>query len=94
MGDFAYEPHTWMGLVGLIIIGLALVAAAAIPAWIKVVRPLRAVHDQVKNNHDTNLRNDLDDIRDDIREGFAAVHHRMDGFADRLDGFAGRLDSR
>jgi hypothetical protein len=63
-----YEPHTALGLVGLILLGVPVFGAAAIPAWIahraakRNGQKVGAVLHQVENNHETNLRDDIDDI--------------------------------
>lgn len=56
----------WFDILGLIIVGLVIIAAAAIPAWF-AARSQRALRDQVQsvenqiNNKPTNLRDDLND---------------------------------
>jgi len=63
-------------LVALITGGLGLVAAisaATIPRIHRQGRALEVVKEQVVNSHRTNLRDDLDVIRDEMREGFRAL---------------------
>jgi hypothetical protein len=62
-----YNPDSWLDILGLVILGLAFVGAAAIPAWLTVRRQrgvkdkVNEMHDQVVNNHgDRNLRVDID----------------------------------
>jgi hypothetical protein len=40
-------------------------------------RDLRAVRDQVQNSHGTNLRDDIDALRYEMRYGFGLVHERL-----------------
>ncbi len=44
-----------------------------------------AVLHQVRNSHGTNLRDDLDTMREETARGFEFVHHRFDGLTDRFD---------
>jgi len=56
-----YNPDGWADLIGLLILGLAFVGAAAVPAWIshrRQNRALGAIEEQVTNGG-TNLRDDL-----------------------------------
>lgn len=62
----AYEPHNWLGIVGLVI----LAAGAIIPAWLAAHRGRKAtvqageMLNQVRNGHDTPLRTDVDRLID------------------------------
>lgn len=42
------------------------------------------IHAQAVNSHSTNLREDIDGIRDLVKSGFANVDQRLDGVDDRL----------
>lgn len=60
----AYEPHNWIGLLGLIVIS----AGAIIPAWLAAHRGRKAttqageVLEQVRNGHEVPLRADVDHL--------------------------------
>lgn len=45
---------------------------------------LKAVHEQVQNSHSTNLREDIDEIRDLVKGGFSKVDRRLDGLQEEL----------
>ena len=80
----AYEPHNWLGLFGLVVIA----AGAIIPAWIshrRLKTQSAAVLGQVKNNHSTNLRDDLDRIHDDVREVLVMVVKLETRFEEHID---------
>lgn len=68
-----YNPDDWMDILGLVVVAIAFVSAAAVPALIsrnnhkKVSAELGEVKEQVVNNHTTNLRDDLDIIHREIR---------------------------
>lgn len=50
------------------------VLAVLIPLMWRQGRKLNAVHEQVTNSHPTNLRDDIDSLRNEVRSGFAALH--------------------
>ncbi|MFD7247929.1 DUF2746 domain-containing protein [Streptomyces massasporeus] len=65
----SYEPSGWFGLAGYIVIGVVVVLVAAIGGWstLRGSKALRqvsgdvgAVRSQVENDHDSNMRDDLD----------------------------------
>lgn len=78
-----YEPDDTVGLLGLLIIGLPAILAAigTIVIGVLTVRGQRAgrararkidakteaIHEQTVNTHDTNMRDDLDEIRDMVK---------------------------
>jgi hypothetical protein len=43
-----------------------------------------AIHEQTVNSHKTNLREDMDQIRDLVKDGFGRVDERLDGVDERL----------
>lgn len=61
------------GIFGL----LAAVAMVALPKVLAQARDIAEVKDQVKNSHGTNLRDDLDSLRKEVRHGFSEVHARL-----------------
>lgn len=55
----------------------------------RVSKPLGEVHDQVKNNHDSNLREDVDEIRDvviGVSKEVAELRGEFHGFMHRNEG--------
>ena len=55
---------------------LALIALIGVlgAAWLQSTRSdLRRIRTQVENSHDTNLRDDIDGVRDEFRSGFLAI---------------------
>ncbi|AGR46444.1 hypothetical protein ODIN_29 [Mycobacterium phage Odin] len=71
----------WKGIVALILIFVvAPVVTAGLPLWLKV----KKIDGQVSNTHDTNLRDDLDGVKEDISDlkeivlqGFSQVHEAI-----------------
>jgi hypothetical protein len=66
-----YNPDSWLDILGLLILAAAFVGAAALPAWFshrKQNRTLNTIRDQVQNEHGTNLRDDLDGVKEDISD--------------------------
>ena len=60
-----YEPDDTVGLLGLLIIGLPATLAAI--GTIVIGAKTEAIHEQTVNTHDTNMRDDLDEIRDMVK---------------------------
>lgn len=75
----SFNPDSWMDLAAYLIIGLpALVAAVATFVVQKRQRDTseKTLY-EVKNEHATNLRDDIDDLADAVRDGFSEMHHEM-----------------
>lgn len=67
-------------VVALITGGLGLIAAvlaAAIPRLHRQTKALEVVREQVQNTHTTNMRDDLDLIRDEMRNGFTQLREAV-----------------
>ncbi len=89
-----YEPKTWLGLLGLLIVGAVMIAPAAIPAWITVHRQrgigsdvaetkaaAAATREQMQNDHEENfrnVRNEFDVLKADV-VGIKAEAERKSG---------------
>lgn len=82
-----YEPHTWLGVVGLVVVATGLI----IPAWLAAKRGTKATKqgqdllDQVRNGHDTPMRIDLDRIHDDIKEILVKLVRLETRFEDHVE---------
>lgn len=87
-----YEPDNLVGLVGLLILALAVI----IPAWLqhrKQDKKLASIQTQVVNSHgpdgkDRNLRDDIDRIIkavEDTRTDIAEVRGELKGLTHRVD---------
>lgn len=99
-----------MGLVPYLFYAIPTAAVGALTWWgqrrAKKIRenddtkPLvKEIHEQVRNSHTSNMREDMDEIRDLLKSGFARVEHRIDGLQDdlrteRLERIAGDAKSR
>jgi hypothetical protein len=95
----SYEPHSLIGLVGLVVIVLGAALAAslpvAVPLWLNSRRQkqfhadMGAVKDQVVNGHgDRNLRTDVDRIIDAVeatQQSVAELRGEMRGLTHRVD---------
>ncbi|AIM40975.1 hypothetical protein PBI_SQUIRTY_28 [Mycobacterium phage Squirty] len=92
-----YNPDDTIDLLGLFIIGLpgSLPAFAALWVAIRGQRRGRArakrvdaktdeIHEHVVNTHDTNLREDLDDLRDLVVDGFRRVERDIGGIREEI----------
>lgn len=85
-----YHPDDWNDVAVYFIVGIpAIIAALAgfVLAW----RDLRStksgvtgVLEEVKNDHRSNLRDDIDDLTRSIHEGFKSVHQDIAGLREEL----------
>lgn len=85
----SFKPDSWMDLVAYLIVGLpAIIAAiAAIKAHGKASDhkdTSEQTLDQVKNDHSTNLRDDIDEIRDLVRDGLTDIRRDIGGLREEL----------
>jgi hypothetical protein len=62
---------------------LVTVISIALPRLLAQGRDIAAVKDQVQNSHKTNLRDDLDALRIEIRHEFTQVHDRLGRLEDK-----------
>lgn len=51
--------------------------AVLVPHLLRQNKKLNAVHEQVTNSHQSNLRDDIDGIRNEMRHGFGQLHFRL-----------------
>lgn len=93
MTNTPFDVDNWMDVIAYLVIGLpALVAAVATwhnqskyrERFNKHEASQQAVLDEVKNSHETNLRDDIDALADSIDRGFTEVHHQIDGLRAEL----------
>ncbi|AQT25848.1 hypothetical protein SimranZ1_36 [Mycobacterium phage SimranZ1] len=98
--DAAYQPEDGIDLIGLLIIGLPSTIAAIGTGIVGVLtvrgqrkgreraRQIDAktdeIHEQTVNTHDTNMRDDLDEIRDLVRDGFKQIQRDIGGLREEL----------
>lgn len=68
-----FNPDSWMDVILLVLIALIGTAGATIPAVMsrRHGKTLGAIEDQVSNAHETNLRDDIDQLNQLVREGFS-----------------------
>lgn len=76
-----FNPDTPQEILLLAFLGLCSLAGLVIPVWIqnqRQQRDLSSIKDQVKNDHPTNLRDDMDYLRADLSELKSLV---LEGFS-------------
>lgn len=69
-----FNPDSWMDAFVLLALGFSTVLAAAAPAWItqrKRDKTIGEIKEQVCNNHESNMRDDIDRLAEIMTEGFA-----------------------
>lgn len=78
-----YEPDTLIGLIGLIVIGIVTLAGALISAWatLRSRKDVRDVREQVKNDHPSNLRDDIDALHRSVKSTQESVELLAESFA-------------
>ena len=94
-----FNPEGWMDLLAYLIVGVpATIAALAtwktqkgsVKIWARHERSQKKVLDEVKNNHKTNLRDDIDSLAHSINEGFKEVKQDINNVHQYLHGL--RID--
>ena len=70
-------PEIWAAIVSGFFLLLVAAVTIVLPKVLAQGRDIREVKHQVKNSHGTNLRDDLDALRMEVRAGFHQVHVRM-----------------
>lgn len=92
-----FDPSDGIDLLGMLIVGLpmSLPAVAALIVTIRGQRKGRErarkidaktdeIHENTVNDHDTNMREDLDEIRDMLRDGFRRVERDIGGIREEM----------
>lgn len=84
-----FNPDSWMDFVLLIFISLTSLAGVVLPVWLvnrtrKHGSEIGEIKEQVCNTHDTNLRDDLDEIRDLFLEGLSEIRRDIGGLREEL----------
>ena len=64
--------------------GVFLLLVALVPILLAQSRRLRSVQNQVRNGHETNLRDDIDYLHATVVNGFIDVNRRVDNIATDL----------
>lgn len=59
-------------------------ATLIVPRLLQHSKALAAVQEQVQNSHETNLRDDIDAIHEEVRKGFRLVNERLDSHEEAL----------
>lgn len=77
------SPEVWSALVTGCFLVLVTVITITLPRLLAQGRDIAEVKDQVKNSHRTNLRDDLDALRYEVRAGFSEIHDRMSKLEDK-----------
>lgn len=71
-----FNPDSWMDFTLLVILGLTGAAGMIVPAIVAHRRQgqdICEIKDQVSNDHDTNLRDDIDDMKELMLDGFLTL---------------------
>lgn len=92
-----YNPDDATDLLGLVIIGLPASLPAIAALWVTVrgqrkgrerARRVDAktteIHQHVVNTHDTNMREDLDELRDLVANGFKRIERDIGGIREEI----------
>lgn len=85
-----FHPDDWHDVLAYLIIGLPpiIAAIAAFKHQSKELKSQRSLAEQtlyeVKNDHRSNLRDDIDDLKHAVKDGFTEVRHDMSQLRDDL----------
>lgn len=89
----SFNPDGWLDIIPYLIAGLPGVIAAyatyygqqkAKERWAKAEKKSDEIHYEVKNAHNTNLRDDIDIIRSEISAGFTETRKDISGLREEL----------
>lgn len=98
-GDFAVNMADWQlpplaqdgwGLATWVVIAFVVMCFLGIP-WTLQHFDLKAIRHQTENSHDTNLRDDIDEIREMVRDGMADIRSDISGIRKDIGGLRGEL---
>lgn len=83
-----FNPDDWMDVVALAILAAFSFAGVVAPVLInnhrRYAKTLGDIKEQVANSHETNLRDDIDDLAWTVREGFVEVRRDIGGLREEL----------
>lgn len=88
-----FNPDSWIDIVAYLIVGIpATVAAVGVFLSARAQRESHesqtetadAVLEEVKNDHKTNLRDDIDSLSAQIKQGFKEIHIDISGLREEL----------
>jgi hypothetical protein len=71
------SPDAWASIITGFFAIVVVIVSATLPRLLKQGRDIKEVKEQVKNSHGTNLRDDLDALRYEVRGGFSRVFEHM-----------------
>lgn len=80
------SPEVWAALVSGFFLLLVAIVSIVLPKLLAQGRDIKEVKYQVKNSHRTNLRDDLDGLRSELRREFGQIHQRLDALETKVDG--------
>ena len=88
-----FNPDSWIDIVAYLIVGIpAIIAAVGVLTARKAMTKSHdsqtetadAVLEEVRNDHRTNLRDDIDSLSAQIKQGFKEIHVDISGLREEL----------
>ena len=86
-----YHPEDWNDVLVYLIVGLPAIIGAVAAAHHQQRKAINGTRDlaeqtlyEVKNDHRSNLRDDIDDLTVAVREGFKGMHTEIAGLREEL----------
>lgn len=81
-----FNPDSWMDVAALVILALITTGGATLTTVIarRHGKTLGSIQDQVTNEHDTNLRDDIDKLTALVAEGFSETRKDIGGLREEL----------
>lgn len=92
MADWQLPPlaQDGWGLATWVVIAIVVMCLLGI-LWTLQHVDLKAIRHQTENSHDTNLRDDIDEIREMVRDGMADIRGDISGIRKDIGGLRGEL---
>ncbi|QFP95515.1 hypothetical protein SEA_GAUGELDP_32 [Mycobacterium phage GaugeLDP] len=84
-----FNPDSWMDVIALGMISLFTLLGVVAPIMLtrnskQHSKTLGDIREQVANSHDTNLRDDIDELARLVREGFTETRKDISGLREEL----------
>ncbi|ANU79366.1 minor tail protein [Mycobacterium phage BuzzBuzz] len=77
-----FDPTDWVDLVAYAILTIP-ATIGAVAAW-RSHQKVKQTHYEITNDHDSNIRHDIDDLAEAVREGFREIRKDIGGLREEL----------
>lgn len=77
-----FEPTGWFGLAAYVLLAIPAIIAAL--AALRSHKEAKETHYEITNDHDSNIRHDIDDLAQIVRDGFSEVRRDIGGLREEI----------